>query len=782
MPPRRRSRLEWLAQVSAVLVPAALFALFAGNAWDSNWREAGRELERSADTVAEYARRVLDGHALRLQRANDLFVGLDDRRIEAEEARLHAALARITGPTTGPAMTQSIFVFDARSHLVASATVYPVPRGLDLSDREFNQALRDPSVPEPWLSSVQVGRLAPRAFFAINSRRAPSGTLPPGAYEGVLNVSIYVDEATAELHRLAAEPDDMVSLIRRDGQVLAGAGPDAEAPGSPRLAPAGPMGRGEPRLLAASASPLDAERRLVAYRAVEGWPAYVAVARPRSAIIARWQERAILQGAIALAAAAALLALGEAGIRRRRAADAESAALAVANQALERRVAERTVALAEERRRAEADAAERSAILAQLAEGVIVADQAGRVTFVNDAAARIHGAAHLGVGPDHFAEAYGLRTEDGRPYPPADLALARAALQGEVVAEQRWRIDRPDGAEVLASGSARPLRDAEGRQIGAVLTLRDETARDLAERALATREAAYRAIFETAAAGVTEIDVATNRYIRVNRRFCELVGRRPEEIEGILGPDDVAHPEDRGIAVSRRAAMSPDGSHEADKRYRRPDGTSLWVRVNAAVSARDAQGRALRTVAVVQDVTERRAAEHRQALLVAELNHRVKNVLATVQAIAGQTLRGTGGDPRHFVADFTGRLSVLARAHDLLTANAWQAADIGVLARAALAPWIGSEGAPRVMLTGLDGIRVGPRQAQALVLAMHELATNAAKHGALSRPGGSVVLGGMPAPDDALRLAWVESGGPPPQRPAIPPWVRHAAAGTRPGR
>ena len=103
--------------------------------------------------------------------------------------------------------------------------------------------------------------------------------------------------------------------------------------------------------------------------------------------------------------------------------------------------------------------------------------------MVNGAAAAIHGVARLDIVPDSYSDTYQLFTEDGRPYPPLDLPLARA-VRGETVREARWRIVRPDGVEVLAIGNAQPLRGADGEQIGAVLTLRDETARESAERAL----------------------------------------------------------------------------------------------------------------------------------------------------------------------------------------------------------------------------------------------------------------------------------------------------------
>jgi PAS domain S-box-containing protein len=131
----------------------------------------------------------------------------------------------------------------------------------------------------------------------------------------------------------------------------------------------------------------------------------------------------------------------------------------------------------------DAEAMTHAAILGQLAEGVIVTNADGRISMVNSAAAAIHGVAKLDIAPSLYSETYRLFTESGDPYPPLDLPLARA-VRGEVVVGARWRIQRPDGAQVLAVGNAQPLWDENGRQIGAVLTLRDDTAREIAERAL----------------------------------------------------------------------------------------------------------------------------------------------------------------------------------------------------------------------------------------------------------------------------------------------------------
>jgi two-component sensor histidine kinase len=160
------------------------------------------------------------------------------------------------------------------------------------------------------------------------------------------------------------------------------------------------------------------------------------------------------------------------------------------------------------------------------------------------------------------------------------------------------------------------------------------------------------------------------------------------------------------------------------------------------------------------DITERKRAELRQQLLMDELNHRVKNTLATVQSIAAQLLKGTPD-----VEAFDGRLVALSRTHDLLMRDSWEGASLRDLLLQEFAPYRSEEGT-RFVVEGPD-LGLNPKAALTLGMAFHELATNAAKYGALSKPAGQVrvtwdVLRASGPP--ALRLKWMETGGPPVQK------------------
>ncbi|MDX6749526.1 HWE histidine kinase domain-containing protein [Geminicoccaceae bacterium 1502E] len=167
-----------------------------------------------------------------------------------------------------------------------------------------------------------------------------------------------------------------------------------------------------------------------------------------------------------------------------------------------------------------------------------------------------------------------------------------------------------------------------------------------------------------------------------------------------------------------------------------------------------------------RELAERQRAEEQQRLLLNELNHRVKNTLATVHSIATQTLQ-TAVHPQAFADAFVARLLALSHAHDLLNGGGWQGAWLRAVLERALAPHGGAEDG-RLVLEG-ENVWLAPQVALAFGMAFHELVTNAAKYGALSTAQGRVTVSWRREPGEGgaqLRLLWVEEGGPPVRRPA----------------
>lgn len=173
---------------------------------------------------------------------------------------------------------------------------------------------------------------------------------------------------------------------------------------------------------------------------------------------------------------------------------------------------------------------------------------------------------------------------------------------------------------------------------------------------------------------------------------------------------------------------------------------------------RDSSGRIVGASKVARDITDRKRAEQTQRLLIDELNHRIKNTLATVQAIATQTLRRAASSA-DFVDSFNGRIKALARAHGLLTGSSFQGAEITDLVREQL--MLGSEGDQRISWSG-PAVTLEAQPALHLALVLHELGTNARKHGALSLPGGLVLVRWQVQSNNGrtLQLSWREMGGP----------------------
>ncbi|MFC4169947.1 sensor histidine kinase [Teichococcus aestuarii] len=161
---------------------------------------------------------------------------------------------------------------------------------------------------------------------------------------------------------------------------------------------------------------------------------------------------------------------------------------------------------------------------------------------------------------------------------------------------------------------------------------------------------------------------------------------------------------------------------------------------------------------VVMDISDKAAIESWRKELVAELNHRVKNTLSTVQSLAAQTMRGAGQDPNRFAADFSARLGALSRSHELLASVGWSKATLDGAIEAALAPWKAVWLATgQLVMHGPSGVVVRPAQAQAMVIAISELASNASRHGALAHDG-RVTLTWRATPNGVIHFSWHEHG------------------------
>jgi len=225
----------------------------------------------------------------------------------------------------------------------------------------------------------------------------------------------------------------------------------------------------------------------------------------------------------------------------------------------------------------------------------------------------------------------------------------------------------------------------------------------------------------------------------------------------------LVHPEDWDRLLQARTQVTGNAqSFQTEYRVHRPSGETRWCLGTAAASMEG--GRIVRMSGVTIDITERKVAEERQALLAREVDHRARNALAVVQSIVRLT---RARDVESHVAAVEGRIQALARAHVLLSQSRWQGADLGTLVEEELAPYRGNRAGERDRVVALGpNVVLEPATAQTVALALHELATNAAKYGALSEAAGRVRLA-WEMRSGNLVLHWCESGGPPVAPPAV---------------
>lgn len=321
------------------------------------------------------------------------------------------------------------------------------------------------------------------------------------------------------------------------------------------------------------------------------------------------------------------------------------------------------------------------------------------------------------------------------------------------------------GTQMEAGSAFRPGRTVELRITplragGASVALTDVTERARAQAQLREAEEDYRHAAELNPQ-VAWTALPDGQLDRVAARWREWTGTTGlgSSYADALHPDDVQ----RTFEVWGRSVATGE-PYDIVHRVRRTSGEHRWIR-SRAWPRRDARGEIVRWYGTTEDIHEQTLAEEHLKLMVLELNHRVKNNLATVQALAVQTLRGTEA-PEAAREAFLQRITALAAAHDILTREQWDGVGVADIASGVLQALDGA--GARVRLEGPE-VRLTPKAALALSMAFHELGTNALKYGALSRPEGQVRLDWSiaPAASPILELRWAESGGPavlPPER------------------
>src|SRR5215208_8478507 len=392
-----------------------------------------------------------------------------------------------------------------------------------------------------------------------------------------------------------------------------------------------------------------------------------------------------------------------------------------------------------------------SELLEALPVAVYTTDAEGRITFFNQAAADLWGH-RPELGSDRWCGSWRIFTLDGRLLPHDECPMAVTLKEGRPVRGVEAIAERPDGSRIRFLHFPTPLRGASGKLTGAINLLMDVT-----DRHQAGLESARLAAIVTSSDDAIVTKTLEGVVTSWNDGAARIFGYTAEEMIGQSITKVIPkhlHSEEHDILARMRR-----GEHIRHYETVRVAKDGREIDISVTVSPlRDSSGKIVGASKVARDITERKQADKLQRLLMDELNHRVKNTLATIQAIASQSLRRSKS-PSDFVSSFSGRVQSLARAHDLLTQTKLQGAEIKELVHEQVV--YGGTDDSRISFSG-PSLMLDAQAAVHLALVLHELATNARKYGALSNPNGRLSVkwelrtnGGR-----KLILDWKESGGP----------------------
>jgi PAS domain S-box-containing protein len=391
-------------------------------------------------------------------------------------------------------------------------------------------------------------------------------------------------------------------------------------------------------------------------------------------------------------------------------------------------------------------------VLEALPAAVYITDASGRIIFYNQAAVDLWGHQPV-LGTSEWCGSWKLFSSDGSPLPHDQCPMALALKESRSIRGMEAVAERPDGSRVPFVPYPTPLYDEDGTLVGAVNMLVDISDRKHSEEA----DRRLAAIIEDCDDAIISKDL--NGVINSWNRGAErLFGYCAEEVVGkpvtILIPPDRLD-EEPGILERLRRGERID-HYETIRR--RKDGTLIDVLLTVS-PIRNAMGEVIGASKIARDITEIKKARQLQKIFVEEMRHRIKNTLSIVQAIAAQTMRSASDNDRKA---FSARLVALASAHDLLTVANWNRASLREITEQALKAFR-EQHRDRLIVTGDDDVWLDASKASLLAMALHELATNALKHGALSKDDGQVQVSWSFVPDDQrtrVRFLWQESGGP----------------------
>lgn len=406
--------------------------------------------------------------------------------------------------------------------------------------------------------------------------------------------------------------------------------------------------------------------------------------------------------------------------------------------------------------------------------GIAIADAPdGKLRFVNDAGLQVRGRSREElvdeIGIDKYVSSWQVFHLDGTPYRDDEVPLTRAIRYGERV-EKQFIIRRPDGEDRIVLAHAAPVKNDHGQIIAGIVVFPDITELKRAEQKLRDSEAQRRrtqekleAAIEQSPSSIIIADAETGTIRMANVAATDVRGGEAGQLVDIpidqwaerwrlYLPDGSPYPAEH-LPLAR--ALNDGQITKGEEVILRDEmGQDIWVSVSAA-PIRDEDGNIAAAITIFDNVTEKKEQEQRRVRLNNELDHRVKNMMAQILALAHMD-RSTSRSIDQFLDKFQQRLTSLSEAHDALALRHWHAADLQHIADAVLGHFPGSE--QRCTMTG-PSVDLPARIAGSIAICLNELATNAVKYGAWSNDHGQVELS-WSKQDHTLAIHWQERHGP----------------------
>ena len=743
------NRIATLLPVAAILVPLSMVFFIGWMQWNTVWLDARTDMDRAAQSAAEYGKRSLESYASLAGWVNERVRGMSDEAIRNDEQSLHLDLQKINDNLD---QAEVAFVIDRNGFPLVSNTLFPVARETSLSDRDYFQALKGDDTIDTYVSKTFIGRFDKKLYFSVAQHRTDTGqTASTDDFQGVVLVSVNPNSLADGMRRLLNEPTDRMALVRADGHGLSTTGGTVDMTNPlPKVDVSSPFYGFADRLATSgeyvSTTATPGSSSLLAMRLVDGFPIYAISIRSTSDIVLAWWRSMATFFVFGMFATTGLFLLSLKVVKSQRTLAAKNLLLRKDNILSSDRL----------------DRAKTFGLV-----GTFEFDIVTGVSRRSPEYMAVHNLPAIAKEETHDDWARRLHPDD-RDRAEAEVRRVLADNSDETEYAQTYRVISTTGETRWIAARGTITRDASGRATELLGAHVDVTPLRNTELALAESDARLRMAQDALGIGTWEW-IADKRSVRCSQTMAAMWGFDPQRatvhLKEVLSR---VHPDDRAYFRERIDAVAETGSFKSEFRieFSTPQGKkTTWVLVRGTLLKSSDASRA-RLTGIAYDITERKQADELLSITAHEVEHRAKNTLALVSGLMRMTKADSAGQ---LVQVMEGRIKALSSTMGLLSKNKWSGTSIRDIVESGLGPFVSDHDFGEnssVSLAGPD-IIVDADSAQPLAMAIHELATNASKYGSLSATDGKLSVT-WESDGSVVRLMWRESGGPkldgPPQR------------------